>query len=83
MDGVAAVQRVQMLAIIEVPQHGLAVLATAGAQGTIRRQGHGVEIAGVTNVVGLQLAVGQVPHCAQAAAGRRGHFRSPTSQRSS
>ena len=40
---------------------GIAYLSTAGTQGTIRRQSHGVEIAGVTNVVGLQLAVGQVP----------------------
>ena len=50
-----------MLAIVEVPEHGLAVLATAGTQGTVRGQSHGVEIAGVTNVVGLQLAVSQVP----------------------
>ena len=61
MDGVIAVQCVQVLAIIEVPEHGLGVLTTAGAQGTVRRQGDGVEISSVTNVVGLQLAVGQVP----------------------
>ena len=50
-----------MLAIVEVPEHGLAVLATTGTQRTIRGQSHGVQIASVTNVVGLQLAVGQVP----------------------
>ena len=51
-----------MLPVIEVPQHGLAVLATAGAEGAVRGEGDGVDVAGVTDVVGLQLAVGQVPH---------------------
>ena len=36
-------------------------LATTGTQGTIRRQSQGVGISGVTKVVGLQLAIGQVP----------------------
>ena len=62
MDGVAAVQSVEVLAIVEVPQHGLGVLASTGAERTIRRQGHGVDVSSVTNVVGLQLAVGQVPN---------------------
>ena len=56
------VQSVQVLAIVEVPKHGLGVLATGGAQGAIGRHGHCVQVAGVTNMVGLQLAVGQVPH---------------------
>ena len=51
-----------MLAIVEVPEHGLAVLATAGTQGTVRGQSHGVQISSVTDVVGLQLAVGQIPN---------------------
>ena len=51
-----------MLPVIEVPQHGLGVLATAGAEGAVRGEGDGVDVAGVTDVVGLQLAVGQVPH---------------------
>ena len=61
MDGVSAVQSVQMLPIIEVPEHGPGVLASTGTQRTVRRQGDGVKISSVTNVVGLQLAVGQVP----------------------
>ncbi len=40
----------------------LGVLATGCAEGTVGGHGDGVQIAGVTNVVGLQLAVGQVPH---------------------
>ena len=37
-------------------------LSTRCAQGAIRRDSHCVQEASVTNVVGLQLAVGQVPH---------------------
>ena len=42
-------------------EHGLVVLAAAGAQGAVRAQGDGVKVPGVANVVGLQFAVGQVP----------------------
>ena len=61
VDGVSAVQGVQMLPVIEVPEHGPGVLAAASAERAVRRQGDGVKISSVTNVVGLQLAVGQVP----------------------
>ena len=50
-----------MFAIIKIPKHGLAVLAPAGTEGTVGAEGDGVEISGVTDVVRLQLAVGQVP----------------------
>jgi len=61
VDGVTAIKSVQVFAIVEVPQHCLGVLAATGTEGTIRRQSDGVEISSVTDVVGLQLAVGQVP----------------------
>ena len=51
-----------MFAIIEVPQHRLAVLASTGTEGAVRGEGDGVDVSGVADVVGLQLAVGQVPH---------------------
>ena len=54
-------QSVEMLVVSEVPEHGLAVLAAAGAQGAVGAEGDGVEVPSVTHVVGLQLAVGQVP----------------------
>ena len=50
-----------MLAIIQVPKHGLGVLATGSAQGAVGRHGHGVQVTVVTDVVGLQLAVLQRP----------------------
>ena len=62
VDGVAAVQGVQVLPVIQIPEHGAGVLATAGAQGTVGGECDGVKISGVADVVGLQLAVGQVPH---------------------
>ena len=61
VDDVMILQSVEMLVISEVPEHGLAVLAATGAQGAVRAQGDGVKVPGVANVVGLQLAVGQVP----------------------
>ena len=54
-------QGVEMLVVSKVPEHGLAVLASAGAQGAVRAEGDGVKVPGVTHMVGLQLAVGQVP----------------------
>ena len=62
VDGVGVVQSVQMLAVIEIPEHGLGVLAARGTEGAVRRHSDGVQVAGVADVVGLQLAVGQVPH---------------------
>ena len=55
------IQGVQVLAVIQVPEHGLGVLAAGSAEGAVGGHGDGVQVAGVTNVVGLQLAVGQVP----------------------
>merc|ERR1719468_1245607 len=61
VDDVMVLQSVEMLVVSKVPEHGLAVLASTGAQGAIRAEGDGVKVPGVTHMVGLQLAVGQVP----------------------
>ena len=45
----------------DVPELGLAVSATGGAEGTVGGDVDGVEVAGVASVVSLQLAVGEVP----------------------
>ncbi len=50
-----------MFAVIKVPEHGLGVLSTGSTKRTIRRHGHRVQVPVVTDVVGLKLAVGQVP----------------------
>ena len=50
-----------MFAFVEIPQHGLAVLASGRAERTVGRNGDGVQISSVPDVVRLQLAVGQIP----------------------
>lgn len=50
-----------MLAIIQVPEHGLHVLATRSAQRTIRGDSDCVQVTRVTKVVDLQLAVSKMP----------------------
>jgi hypothetical protein len=62
VDNITGIQRVQPLALRQIPQHGDTILASAGAQGAIRRHRHGVHIASVPDQVGPNLAVGEVPH---------------------
>lgn len=50
-----------MLALIEVPKHGDAVLATGGSERTIGGDGDGVDVSGVAVVVGLQLELREFP----------------------
>ena len=52
----------QVFAFVEVPQLGLAILASRSAEGSIWRDGHSVQAACVANVIGLQLTVYQVPY---------------------
>lgn len=61
MDLIAGVQRVQVLGLVEVPQHGGTVLAAGGAERTVGGDGDGVDVAGVTDVVGLQAAGSELP----------------------
>merc|ERR1719476_819270 len=67
VDLVTTVQGVQGLGLLaaEVPQLGGAVAATGSAKRTVGRDGDGVQVARVTVVVALELAVGQVPHLDQ------------------
>lgn len=61
VDDFVVVQGVQVLAVIQVPQEGLGVLATGGAQRTVWRNGNGVQVAVVSLMVDLQFAVVQAP----------------------
>jgi len=60
-DDVVVVKGVQVLAVVQVPKHRFAVLATRCAEGTVWGNGDGVEVTRVSVVVDLQPAVGQVP----------------------
>lgn len=50
-----------MLPIVQVPQHGDAVLSTRSGQGAVRGNGDSVDISSVTVVVCSQLALGELP----------------------
>lgn len=62
VDLVVGVERVKVLALVEVPEHGGTVLATGSAEGAIGGDGDGVDVAGVTDVVGLELAGRELPN---------------------
>merc|ERR1719266_975277 len=53
VDGISVIQGVQVFAVIEVPKHSFGVLATGSTQGTVGRHSDGVQITGVSNVIGL------------------------------
>ena len=61
MDLVTGGQRVEVLGLVQVPEHSGSVLTTGGAQGAIGRDGDGVDVAGVTDVVGLDAAGSEFP----------------------
>lgn len=62
MDLVTGVEGVEVLGLVEVPEHGGTVLAAGGAEGAIGGDGDGVDVAGVTDVVGLDTAGGELPN---------------------
>lgn len=51
-----------MLRLVQIPEHGDAVLATGGTERAIGGDGDGVDVAGVSNVVGLDAAGGEFPN---------------------
>ena len=61
MHLVAGVQGVEVLRLIQVPQHRRAVLAAGRAQRAVRGDGHGVDVARVPDVVRLNPARRKVP----------------------
>jgi len=65
VDDGPSVEGIEVLALVQVPEARGAVLATRGAQGTVRGYGDGVEVPSVTGEVVLLAAVAQVPHLHQ------------------
>lgn len=61
VDLVVGVQGVEVLGLVKVPEHGGTILAAGGAQGSIGGDGDSVDVAGVADVIGLQLAGGELP----------------------
>ena len=61
VDLVTGGQGVEVLGLVQVPEHGGSVLATGGAERAIGGDGDGVDVAGVTDVVSLDAAGSEFP----------------------
>jgi len=61
IDDVASFQGVEVLVLVQVPEHGDSVPTSGSAEGSVRGDGDGVDVAGVSVVVGLQFALGDIP----------------------
>lgn len=57
VDGISGIENGEVLALVEVPEHGGTVFATRGAERSIRGNGNGVDVRGVANQVSAELAV--------------------------
>ena len=62
VDDVTSLERVQVLALVQVPEHGDTVLAAGCGKRTVGGDRDGVDVAGVAVVVGLQLELGEFPN---------------------
>jgi len=51
-----------VLRLVKVPEHGGSVLSTRSAKGSIWGDGDGVDVTGVTDVVSLEAAGGELPN---------------------
>lgn len=51
-----------MFVFVEVPEHGDAVFAARRTQGSVWRDGNGGDVAAVSEMIGLQLALCHVPN---------------------
>jgi len=61
IDNITSLKRVEVLALVQIPEHGDTVLATGGSERTVGRDGDGVDVTGVAVVVGLQLELREFP----------------------
>jgi len=62
VDRCAGIEGVEMLAFGNIPEHDGAVLTTRGAEGTVRRDGNGVDRGVVTDELGAELHSRNVPN---------------------
>jgi len=65
VDDISGIEPIKALALGKVPQHGNAVFASRGAERTIGRNSHSVQIAVVTNKIVADSAVGEIPNLDQ------------------
>jgi len=62
VDLVTGGQRVEVLGLVQVPEHGSTVLSTGCAERTVWGDGDGVDVSGVAGVVGLNAAGSELPN---------------------
>jgi hypothetical protein len=61
MDKGTSLQGVEVLGLVQVPEHDNTVLTGGGTEGTIGGDGNSVDITVVTNKVGTELHLGKIP----------------------
>ena len=61
MDLVTGGEGVEVLGLVEIPQHGGTVFAAGSAERSVRGDGYGVDVSSVANMVGLDAAGGEFP----------------------
>jgi len=61
VDDITSLKGVEVLGVVQVPEHDNSILATRGAKRTVRRNSDSVNVASVTNMVGSKLALGKLP----------------------
>lgn len=74
VDLVTGGKRVEVLGLVQVPEHGGSVLATRSAERTIGGDSDGVDVAGVADVVGLDAARGEFPNLESSASARTAYL---------
>ena len=56
MDFITCGEGVKVFGFVQIPEHSRAVFTARGTEGTVRRNGDGIDVAGVADVVGLDAA---------------------------
>lgn len=61
INNISSLKRVQMFALVEIPEHCDAIFTTRCSKGAVRRNRDGVDVSSVPIVVGFQFELGKLP----------------------
>jgi len=61
VDDVTSIKGIEVLPFVEIPKHGDPVLSSGSAKRAVWGNGDGVNVSSVPDVIGPELAVGEVP----------------------
>ena len=62
MDLITGLEGIEVLRLVEIPQHSGTVLAAGSAERTIGGDCYGIDVARMADVIGLDSARGELPH---------------------